>query len=241
MQHYETAALPPHRSAGACLALGNLLTRGSSLLNSDVITTEPTSSETTPRARKRTESGDTVTTKTATARIRDYIFRSPPISPSSTLDSPKQPARRITVGWGIPREGNKAVRDVEGMGVAGGWLVLGLGWLVEEEMARGRLKPQAASPDDTSHLCPDGDDDALLIKRRRHTATRHSSRRNSVSDQQSSVGMSNDSSDRTESSMVKTPHEDDRFYPSQSIHTDVRTEYDLLKLFVSTLLSLHPT
>jgi hypothetical protein len=238
MQHYETAALPPHRSAGACLALGNLLTRGASLLNSDVVSTEPAPSDISPPTRKRTESGDTVTSKTATARIRDYIFRSPPTSPASVLESPKR-TRRVTVGWGIPREGNKAVRDVEGMGVAGGWLVLGLGWLVEEEMARIRSSARTTSSDSVSGLRADEEDETVLIKRRSKTDTRASSRRNSVSDRQSSVEMSNDSSDRTESSMVKTPHEDDRFYHAQGTTSDGRTEYDQLKLFVSPLWPSH--
>lgn len=34
------------------------------------------------------------------------------------------------------KEGKRAVRDVEGMGVAGGWLVLGLGWVVDNDLQR---------------------------------------------------------------------------------------------------------
>lgn len=34
------------------------------------------------------------------------------------------------------KEGKRAVRDVEGMGVAGGWLLLGLGWVVDNDFQR---------------------------------------------------------------------------------------------------------
>jgi hypothetical protein len=235
MQHYTTAALPPHRSAGACLALGNLLTRGSSLLQNDVISTEPVEAD-PKEARRGSESGDTVTAKTATARMRDFIFRSPPTSPPNTVDSGKQPSRRVTVGWGIPREGNKAVRDVEGMGVAGGWLVLGLGWLVEEELARG-VEHCPRSAEETPTSTPKEEDDLVVKPRSRTKAdTRSSSRQNSISDHQSSVELSHGSSDMTESSMVKTPHEDDRISYTHGLVSHGRSEYDQLKLFVSSTL-----
>lgn len=68
-----------------------------------------------------------------------YIWpSSPPVKDlGSTL--PTSPTERVytdlvATGWTIPKEGKRAVRDVEGMGVAGGWYVLGLGWIVDGQI-----------------------------------------------------------------------------------------------------------
>ena len=50
------------------------------------------------------------------------------------------------------KEGKKAVRDVEAMGVAGGWFVLGIAWIVEQELERDQLA--------TSSTCQDGEHSA---------------------------------------------------------------------------------
>lgn len=224
MQHYTIAALPPHRSAGACLALGNLLTRGSGLIRRESTSNEPP----TPTVNDNSEN------KSATTRFRDFVFRSPPTSPIP--ESPLQTAKPVAVGWAIPTDGKRAVRDVEGMGVAGGWLVLGLGWLVEEEMAKSRLNSRKSSNHDSTA----GDDDSLSsaadIRRNRQStpSTRASSRRGSISAQEPSVIASNDSSDITESTLLKTPYEDDHSTP-RGTASGGRTEHDQLKLFVSHL------
>lgn len=36
----------------------------------------------------------------------------------------------------MQKEGKRAIRDVKGMGIAGGWLVLGVGWTVDAELQR---------------------------------------------------------------------------------------------------------
>jgi hypothetical protein len=172
--------------------------------------------------------------KSATTRFREFVFRSPPTSPPS--ESPAQMARPVAVGWAIPTDGKRAVRDTEGMGVAGGWLVLGLGWLVEEEMAKSRVNSRKTSEHDTIA----NDDDQLSFftasrnERQSTPSTRASSRRGSISAQQPSVIASNDSSEVTESTLLKTPFEDDRTPPRGSV-SGGRTEHDQLKLFVSHL------
>jgi hypothetical protein len=219
MQHYTIAALPPHRSAGACLALGNLLTRGSGLIRRESTSNEPLS----PPPIDHNES------KSATTRFREFVFRSPPISPPQEN---LQTAKPVAVGWAIPTDGKRAVRDVEGMGVAGGWLVLGLGWLVEEEMAKSRNNSRKSSNYDTS-----GDDSLSFLAGARNTrqstpSTRASSRRGSISALDSSIVASNDSSEATESTLLKTPYEDDRNTP-RGAGSAGRSEHDQLKLFVS--------
>lgn len=73
-----------------------------------------------------------------------YIWPSSPAvkDPGPTSSTP--PTERVytdlvATGWTIPKEGKRAVRDVEGMGVAGGWYVLGLGWIVDGQIA---LQPE---------------------------------------------------------------------------------------------------
>lgn len=83
------------------------------------------------------------TAKSAAARLLG-MFYNPPSSPTESISpvSPTSPTDRrlefLANGWSIPRAGKRAVRDVEGMGVAGGWFVLGLGWLVEDEKKKER-------------------------------------------------------------------------------------------------------
>ena len=221
MQHYTIAALPPHRSAGACLALGNLLTRGSGLIRRESTSKEPLN----PAVNDSTEN------KSATTRFRDFVFRSPPTSP--VPESPVQTAKAVAVGWAIPTDGKRAVRDVEGMGIAGGWLVLGLGWLVEEEMAKSRVNSRKSSNQDSIT----SDDDSLSVAandrrdRKSTPSTRASSKRGSISGNEPSVIASTDSSDVTESTLLKTPYEDDRSTP-RGTASGGRTEHDQLKLFV---------
>jgi hypothetical protein len=120
------------------------------------------------------------------------------------------------------------------MGVAGGWLVLGLGWLVEEEMAKSRIKSRKSSNQDNSA----SDDDPLSFgsgsrsDRQSTPSTRASSRRGSISALDSSIVASNDSSEATESTLLKTPFEDDRSTP-RGTGPGGRSEHDQLKLFVS--------
>lgn len=179
IQHYQHAALPPHRSSAACLALGNLLTRGSGLHPSEAIDpSDPRKGK--PRALSTSSSvviiprrgsadtsgsrprslghGDlagspagssrTQRPSNAITRAINYFFASPPQSPLETpICSPleKRNIDLVASGWAIPKDGKRAVRDVEGMGVAGGWFVLGLGWAVEKELAREAAVKSAAA------------------------------------------------------------------------------------------------
>jgi hypothetical protein len=120
------------------------------------------------------------------------------------------------------------------MGVAGGWLVLGLGWLVEEELAKTR-NAQVDSDNDnlidiSSNATYSRGNDTPNI--RSTPSTRASSRRGSISAQLSSVDLSHNSSDATESTVLKTPYDDDRIHV-RSFGTGGRSEYGQLKLFVS--------
>jgi hypothetical protein len=226
MQHYTIAALPPHRSAGACLALGNLLTRGSGLIRRESLSNanDPLS----PTSRPGRDNQE----RSVTTRFRNFVFRSPPISPP--VESQAQAVTPVAVGWGIPTDGKKAVRDSEGMGVAGGWLVLGLGWLVEEELAKTRLSSRKSSDSETAVDAgseKDGLSFAAGSRTRSTTSTRASSRRASVSGDQPSMDHSNNSSDVTESTLLKTPCEDDG-HSAQAAVAAGRSEHDQLKLFV---------
>lgn len=149
-RYYSTAALPPFRSAPACLALGNLLARGSGLSQSetDSVASSPI------RENFAVESN----TPASPTSWFSSLFRSS--SPPPSQASEKQPRRLVTNGWSLPTDGKRVVRDVEGMGRAGGWLILGLGWLIDDEVKRSVVAPspyrhqqdQAQSPTDEENM-----------------------------------------------------------------------------------------
>lgn len=141
-EHYTQAALPPYRSSAACLALGHLLTRGSSL--SPTSPTSPTDPHTSGKGKARAYSFASPPTSpivedrpsesaSALPRIASRILSFfAPAEPEVAQSPPERVYTDIVSnGWAIPTDGKKAVRDVEGMGVAGGWYVLGLGWIVD--------------------------------------------------------------------------------------------------------------
>lgn len=132
-QFYSTAALPPFRSAPACLALGNLLARGSGLSQ------QPSETESTAGSPVRENFAVESNAPAAPTSWFASLFRSssPPTSPTSE----KQPRRLVTNGWSLPTDGKRVVRDVEGMGRAGGWLILGVGWLIDDEVKRSVVTP----------------------------------------------------------------------------------------------------
>lgn len=252
------AALPPHRSAPACLALGNLLARGSSLLNHNQNGNPESPSSLIPshisRGSRSSDQSDKTITSTA-ARIRGIFFSSPPVTP--TVASPterlqeQQHQRPVAVGWGIPRYGNRAVRNVEGMGLASAWLVLGLGWLVEsEEDGPGLASPVGHQPD-TEQRQPipemeqNTDEDVLVLwtksrSSRSNASSTDISRAASSLDQRqqsSSPDLSHASSDKTDSTVLKTPYAEDG--PSRGEQKE-RTEYEQLKLMVSLHIYIRP-
>ncbi|TYJ52662.1 hypothetical protein B9479_006711 [Cryptococcus floricola] len=150
MKLYAKAALPPHASPAACLALGNLLIRGSAFMEatSTLSMERPVSPAALASASEKPYA--------ISFWSRLFAPSSPPStspSPSSAnaLSPPLSPsaARKkhdlIAAGWQIPKEGKRAVRDVEGMGVAGAWFVLGLGWAVEQAKERQRIVAAVAA------------------------------------------------------------------------------------------------
>ncbi|WVR05550.1 hypothetical protein IAU60_002569 [Kwoniella sp. DSM 27419] len=138
---YTQAALPPFCSPAACLALGNLLIRGSTLAEH---------SDSSPGASPRSSRSSSLNAESSrpppSFLTRLFGTGSPPRPPATapsrrTSSPPARPeaSRRTTAdlvasGWQIPREGKRAVRDVKGMGVAAAWFVLGLGWLVQAQV-----------------------------------------------------------------------------------------------------------
>lgn len=57
------------------------------------------------------------------------------------------------------------MRDVEGMGRAGGWLILGIGWLIDDEIRRSVVTPAPSSRQPPGPLSPsDEEDDMILFK-----------------------------------------------------------------------------
>ncbi|WVQ85745.1 hypothetical protein IAT38_007912 [Cryptococcus sp. DSM 104549] len=155
---YAQAALPPICSSSACLALGNLLIRGSGLMEAvsrplASSPDEPVGSGTASagaglgttggKGKGRADVGEVYGTHRPSFFSRLFGSPvSPPPATSPTLGSPtttterRKPVDLISAGWQIPKEGKRAVRDVEGMGVAGAWFVLGLGWIVQAELER---------------------------------------------------------------------------------------------------------
>ena len=134
------------------MALGNLLTRGTAFASSP--TTPPID---LPSVKGKERERDTpVTTQTfsplvspisppAFSRFLHTFFTSGDNSaaPALMTSPPPEKDRKydlVSNGWAMRKEGKRAVRDVEGMGVAGGWLVLGIGWTVDAELQQSEAK-----------------------------------------------------------------------------------------------------
>jgi hypothetical protein len=126
-KYYATAGLPPYCSPAACLALGNLLARGSGLSQSDNDTSYP---------RRVSDPTSSPIARSPQVSWFGSLFRTvspPPMSPM-TPTVERRPSF-VSNGWSLPTDGKRVVRDVEGMGKAGGWLVLGIGWILDAEAA----------------------------------------------------------------------------------------------------------
>ncbi|WRT66028.1 uncharacterized protein IL334_002979 [Kwoniella shivajii] len=154
---YTQAALPPFCSPAACLALGNLLIRGSAFTEHDQHNQHVDGAKGKGRASLSYQDGDDdeeeggnqamasrFSTYTAPSNVFNRMFGSN-TTKQTTNPSRPVPYRRPTVdlvdaGWQIPKDGKRAVRDAKAMGVAGAWFVLGLGWIVQSEMDRASTK-----------------------------------------------------------------------------------------------------
>lgn len=251
--------MPPHRSSAACLALGHLLTRGSSL--SPPSPTSPT-----------------VPSASYKGKGRSYSFASPPTSPNlstrpieplapgaattSTLpriasrilnffSSPEpevvqSPPERVytdlvATGWAIPTDGKRAVRDVEGMGVAGGWYVLGLGWIVDGQHqlplaraivdfdqgdARGSRTPTITPRDIKEKLQEEQDGNAGVIS--------FNSKRVKVQERKAiHSGHAQEESSSSEGTVLKTPPGGEEDAEDVAPLRDVETTIKLLVSFAS--------
>ncbi|ORY23930.1 hypothetical protein BCR39DRAFT_548287 [Naematelia encephala] len=154
----SVAALPPYRSPEACLSLGNILTRGSSLhpiqrppdrdfpaplsprRRSSTSPQRNTHSSTSAKGSMDSYSSIVSTPSTiAKNRILSLFFRpSPPSTPPVESPPLVSPTRQDVAsnGWIMRKEGKRVVRDVKGMGMAAGWYTLGVGWVVDAELAR---------------------------------------------------------------------------------------------------------
>ncbi|BEI82394.1 hypothetical protein CcaverHIS002_0302620 [Cutaneotrichosporon cavernicola] len=147
-KYYATAALPPYSSPAACLALGNLLARGSGLA-------QPEDSPQSTVAKPKTDSGSP--SRSWLSSFFRVHHAPAPVSTPAPVESPKEefPGLRTTHlssnGWELPKDGNRVVRNVEAMGKAAGWLVLGVGQVLETEADRAVKpveRPRKGSVDD---------------------------------------------------------------------------------------------
>lgn len=148
----------------------------------------------------------------------------------------------VATGWAIPTDGKRAVRDVEGMGVAGGWYVLGLGWIVDRHnSASFKRQPDFVLREDGTMARPvtihEVEDDDVIrfgsraVKRSTRSRTPIASRGN-VTLETSVEGMDklDSSSDGT---IIKTPADEDGEEPVREQMDDPEA---ILKLLVSIAL-----
>lgn len=196
-KYYATAALPPYCSSAACLALGNLLARGSGLAQPEEAHTPISPSETAPSS---------LHARSPQTSWFASIFRSssPAVSPGVEKLSP----RLITNGWSLPTDGKRAVRDVEGMGKAGGWLILGIGWLIDGEVQRStsnRIPPRSQAISHSNDV--ESDEDMIVFDLK--GKGRAGSRPFRQSPHQCIPAISNSSSTTEESFDLPTPEDDE--------------------------------
>lgn len=201
---YAQAALPPYCSPSACLALGNILIRRSVYMESPS-TPIPSSSELTTEG-SRTSLWSKLFGKTST-----------PQSPPAHSPSPmRKHIDLVASGWQMPKVGKRVVRDVEGMGVAGAWFVLGLGWAVRAETEREKRLRGKVIIKPSKETFEDGDEEVIFTKGKGKGKERlHSSIINIVPSQYTydpySLGIASpstalsESTKTDESSLIKTP------------------------------------
>ena len=154
-------------------------------------------------------------------------------------------------GWIIRKEGKIAVRDVEAMGVAGGWFVLGIAWVVEQELEPGRLASSSAHENAEGPTSFRESEDDVLVwhSKGKGKASKASTtplngprdRMNPGPSGPSSVEMSIESSnasthDKTEeSTMIKTPGIREEAADMVGGAARVEREYHQLRLLVRHL------
>lgn len=228
-KYYATAALPPHSSPAACLALGNLLARGSDLAQTEShLPGSPTSAK--QDLANDVDSSRKPQQHSWFATIFGQQRAIPPAKPRPAEESRAPPVKGLTSnGWQLPTDGKRVVRNVEAMGKAGGWLVLGIGLVIEAESQR--------APKFAARQRKDSEEEGVIVFDSRVKG--HSRSRADVqSATAQSSPLSATSSATVESLAIHTPDEGhDSRTPSKRIKLLVRTQmlygmltiqYDLL-------------
>ncbi|WVQ88640.1 hypothetical protein IAS59_002376 [Cryptococcus gattii] len=201
---YAQAALPPYCSPSACLALGNILIRSSVYMESPS-TPIPSSSE--------------LTTEESRTSLWSKLFGTTSTPQSPPAHSPSPTRKHIDLvagGWQMPKVGKRVVRDVEGMGVAGAWFVLGLGWAVRAETERAKRLRGKVIIKPSKETFEDSEEEVIFTKGKGKGKERlHSSIINIAPSQYAydpySLGIASprtalsESTKTDESSLIKTP------------------------------------
>lgn len=223
-KYYSTAALPPFRSAPACLALGNLLARGSGLSQSDT--------ESTVGSPVRENFAVESNTPASPTSWFASLFRStsPPPSPTSE----KQPRRLVTNGWSLPTDGKRVIRDVEGMGRAGGWLILGVGWLIDDEVKRSVVTPTPYRHQQTQVQLPTDDENMILFSSKGKESADHSNRSPPVHDSSDPGGRNHPTRSVASSITDSTDYSTVLCTPGEG-SGDKASDESTIKLLVSSL------
>ena len=154
----------------------------------------------------------------------------------------------VSNGWAMRKEGKRAVRDVEGMGVAGGWLVLGIGWTVDAELQKSEAKSVSSVSNrptvlELDHEVSVQDDEEMIVMSKGKSPLRlrlplqrlegdieSASSSTAPSQRPSSTDLTSatHTTDTTESVMLKTPLSE-----NEVAGRDFEDETKTLKLVVS--------
>jgi hypothetical protein len=136
----------------------------------------------------------------------------------------------------LRKEGKRVIRDVEGMGIAGGWYILGIGWILEMEVERGRQKVVALVPKliqeggswNDENEDEKGEEGDVIVFKGKKKNVREIPQQPSVVDMVESI---DEGSKTTESTVIKTPGTVDRIEYSSGMSGS--SEFERLKLLVS--------
>jgi hypothetical protein len=120
------------------------------------------------------------------------------------------------------------VRDVELMGITGGWYILGIGWMLEEEIRRrkGILLDEGGKGEEE-------EEGMVYAGGKRSRGVSRMGVRDDESGERDSLGSGGDSK-TTESTIIKTPGVESE--GDTSVEKPEEDEFDRLKLLVSSLL-----
>ena len=128
------------------------------------------------------------------------------------------------------------MRDVEAMGVAGGWFVLGLGWVVERERAPLSV-PKLSSVGDVGDCGSEEEELVVIGLKGRGKARVRKDEPSAEMDGSSSVTPTSGTCQTEESMMIRTPGEYSRAADMvKESSSQVEKEYEQLKLLVSSCL-----